>query len=114
MRPLLVAAALAVAPAAAAAPPVLVEAPCPGTDPRAVADAVATPLEKQLLGTPGVRQVRSLSADGRCLIRLDLDPKADRGRVRPDVAARVAAAGPQLPEAARRGVRLRPDADDAV
>ncbi|HEY1378537.1 MAG TPA: efflux RND transporter permease subunit [Gemmataceae bacterium] len=114
MRPLLLAAALAVVPAAVAAPPVVVEAQAPGSSPRVVADTVAEPLERQLLGTPGVRQVRSLSTDGRCVIRLDLDPRADRSRVRADVANRVALAGPQLPEAARRGVQLRPDADDAV
>jgi multidrug efflux pump subunit AcrB len=96
---------------AAAAPPIVIDAPAPGSD----SLAVATPLELQLRGTPGVRHIRSLSADGRCLVRLDLDPNADRGRVRADVANRIALAEPQLPEATRRrGVRLRPDADDAV
>src|SRR5215207_3113627 len=114
MRPLLFAAMLAATPAVAA-PPIVLDAPAPGSDPRAVADAVTAPLEQQLRGAPGVRRVRSLSADGHCLVRLDLDPRADRARVRADVANRIALAEPQLPEATRRlGVRLRPDADDAV
>src|SRR5205823_6372350 len=111
---LLLAAVLIAAPAAAG-PPLVVEARAPGSSPQVVADTVAAPIERQLLGADGVRHVRSLSADGHYLARLDLDPAADRERVRADVANRLALAGPILPEVTRRpSVRLRPEVDDAL
>jgi multidrug efflux pump subunit AcrB len=91
--------------AAIAAPPVVLEVAAPATESRAVADTIAGPLEKQLIGTAGVRRVSSLSSDGVCRVRLDLDPQADRGKVRSEIATRLAG---------KWDVRLRPDADDAV
>jgi multidrug efflux pump subunit AcrB len=107
--------ALLLAAPAVAAPPIVIEIPAPGLDAAAVAETVATPLDQQLLGTPGVRRVRTLAAAGRCVVRLDLDREADRVAVRAEVTKRVALADPKLPEAIRKlGVRMRPDAEDAV
>jgi multidrug efflux pump subunit AcrB len=113
MRPVLL--MLLLATPAAAAPPVVIEVPAPGASADVVADVVAVPLDRQLLGTPGVRHVRTLAADGRCLVRLDVDPKADRAGVRSEVTKRIALADPRRPEAVHwENVRLRPDAEDAV
>lgn len=106
MRLLSLALVLALPQAAFAGPVLLIEARYPGASPAVVADTVAEPLEKALTGLEGVRRIRSLSMEGRCLVRLELAPAADVRFTHLLAQNRVQAAFPRLPEgSARQGVR---------
>src|SRR5262245_59963734 len=79
--------------------PLVIEAHYPGANAQTVEDTVAVPIEQQLKGTVGVRKVMTrCTEDGRCLIWLELEKRADRVKLRADADRRLALAGPTLPE----------------
>jgi multidrug efflux pump subunit AcrB len=99
---------------AAVALPVLIEAQYPGASAEDVVPSVAAPLELNLRGTPGVRRLRSLSTEGRCLVRLELERDADSKKVRAEAQKRVKQTLPALPQVcAMMGVKLLLELDES-
>ena len=93
------------------AAPVVVEARQPGSSALDVVQTVTAPLEKALRGMEDVRRISSLSLEGRCFVRLELETSANSKKVREAVARRLTDAAPTLPEACvRLGVQLLPEA----
>ncbi|MBI5278419.1 MAG: efflux RND transporter permease subunit [Burkholderiales bacterium] len=95
-------------------PTVSVVARYPGAGPAVIADTVATPLETELNGLPGLLYMGSQStADGRYALNLTFDQSVDPARAETDVQNRVARALPRLPaEVQRIGVvseKVSPD-----
>jgi gold/copper resistance efflux pump len=95
-------------------PTVNVTATYPGANPAVIADTVATPLETELNGVPGLQYMSSQSsADGRYTLRLTFAQGVDPSRAETDVQSRVARTMPRLPgEVQRLGVvaeKVSPD-----
>ena len=83
-------------------PAIEVQATLPGASPETMASSVATPLERALASTPGLREMTSQSRQGGTNIQLmfNLDRKLhDAAR---DVQAAINAARPMLPSALPR------------
>ena len=92
------------------APSVIIEARQPGISPSEMVQTVAIPLEKALGGIEGVRRLSSLSQEGSCSVRLDLQASTDSKKVREASAKRLADAKSVLPEdCVRQRVRLLPE-----
>jgi Cu/Ag efflux pump CusA len=70
-------------------PIIAIVAEAPGMSPEEVELAVALPIETQVNGMPGVREVRSASRAGTCTIWVDLEPKTDIFEARQGLAERV-------------------------
>jgi multidrug efflux pump subunit AcrB len=116
MRLLPLALLLALPQAAPAAPPVIVEASYPGASAPFLAGTVTTILEETVAGIEGVRSSRSLSLnDGRCFIRLELEPGADPKQVRVALAKRLESSRRALAEVSGGTVtgRLLPAVDES-
>jgi gold/copper resistance efflux pump len=95
-------------------PTVNVLAGYPGANPAVIADTVATPLETELNGLPGLQYMGSQSTgDGRYTLRLTFAQGTDPARAETEVQNRVARALPRLPaEVQRIGVvseKVAPD-----
>ena len=95
-------------------PTVNVTATYPGANPAVIADTVATPLETELNGLPGLQYMSSQSsADGRYTLRLTFAQGVDPSRAETEVQNRVARTMPRLPgEVQRLGVvseKVSPD-----
>ncbi|HEX6363488.1 MAG TPA: efflux RND transporter permease subunit, partial [Albitalea sp.] len=95
-------------------PTVNVRAAYPGANPQVLADTVATPLETELNGLPGLQYMGSQSTgDGRYTLRLTFAQGTDPARAETEVQNRVARALPRLPaEVQRLGVvseKVAPD-----
>lgn len=69
--------------------PIVVEVACPNTIASQLIDTVTKPLEARLGGTEELRRMRSLSLDGRCLVRLDLNDGDNVEAVRKSAAERL-------------------------
>lgn len=77
---------------------VQVRAAYPGANPQVIADTVATPLETELTGLPGLQYMSSnASGDGRYLLTLTFGAEVDPARAETDTQNRVARALPRLP-----------------
>ena len=77
---------------------VQVRAAYPGAHPQVIADTVATPLETELTGLPGLQYMSSnASGDGRYLLTLTFGADTDPARAETDTQNRVARALPRLP-----------------
>ncbi len=77
---------------------VQVRAAYPGANPQVIADTVATPLETELTGLPGLQYMSSnASGDGRYLLTLTFAADIDPARAETDTQNRVARALPRLP-----------------
>jgi gold/copper resistance efflux pump len=77
---------------------VQVRAAYPGANPQVIADTVATPLETELTGLPGLQYMGSnASGDGRYLLTLTFGADVDPARAETDTQNRVARALPRLP-----------------
>ncbi|WP_298828073.1 efflux RND transporter permease subunit [uncultured Piscinibacter sp.] len=77
---------------------VQVRAAYPGANPQVIADTVATPLETELTGLPGLQYMSSnASGDGRYLLTLTFGADTDPARAETDAQNRVARALPRLP-----------------
>jgi len=87
-------------------PTVNVTASYPGANPAVIAETVATPLETDLNGLPGLQSMSSQSsADGRYALRLTFAQGVDPARAETEVQNRVARTLPRLPgEVQRLGV----------
>ena len=85
---------------------VQVRASYPGANPQVIADTVATPLETELTGLPGLQYMGSnASGDGRYALTLTFSADTDAARAETEVQNRVARAVPRLPaEVQRLGV----------
>jgi gold/copper resistance efflux pump len=85
---------------------VQVRAAYPGANPQVIADTVATPLETELTGLPGLQYMSSnASGDGRYLLTLTFGADTDPARAETDAQNRVARALTRLPaEVQRLGV----------
>jgi gold/copper resistance efflux pump len=85
---------------------VQVRAGYPGANPQVIADTVATPLETELTGLPGLQYMgSSASGDGRYALTLTFGAGTDASRAETEVQNRVARALPRLPaEVQRLGV----------
>ena len=85
---------------------VQVRAAYPGANPQVIADTVATPLETELTGLPGLQYMGSnATGDGRYALNLTFTAKTDPSRAETEVQNRVARAVPRLPaEVQRLGV----------
>jgi multidrug efflux pump subunit AcrB len=91
-------------------PPVVIEAHQAGIPPKELVKTVTVPLEKALGGIDGVRHIRSLTAEGRCLVRLEIEPSADSKKIREAAAKRLTDAKAKLPEACvRQGLQTLPE-----
>ncbi|HEY0823483.1 MAG TPA: efflux RND transporter permease subunit, partial [Ramlibacter sp.] len=95
-------------------PTVNVTAAYPGASPAVIADTVATPLETELNGLPGLQYMGShATGDGRYTLRLTFAQGTDAARAETEVQNRVARALPRLPtEVQRIGVvseKVSPD-----
>lgn len=95
---------------------VQVRAGYPGANPQVIADTVATPLETELTGLPGLQYMNSnASGDGRYLLTLTFTAGTDPARAETDVQNRVARALPRLPaEVQRLGVTSEQVAPDML
>lgn len=95
---------------------VSVRANYPGANPQVVADTVATPLETELTGLPGLQYMASQSSgDGRYSLTLTFAQGADAARAETEVQNRVARALPRLPvEVQRLGVVSESTAPDML
>ncbi len=81
-----------------ALPTVTVTATYIGASAEVVESAVTTPLEQQLNGVEGMREISSSStADGRAAITLTFEPERNLDVAAVDVQNRVSAAAPRLP-----------------
>jgi multidrug efflux pump subunit AcrB len=80
---------------------VTVTVPYPGATPTEVADAVLTPIEEQLQGLEGVRELSSLAARGSGTVTAELTRGADVTEVKDDVETEVAQIT-TFPDAAER------------
>jgi HAE1 family hydrophobic/amphiphilic exporter-1 len=78
-------------------PTIQVSAGLPGADPRTMASAVATPLEKQFSTIAGITSISSASSLGSTQITLQFDLSRDIDGAAQDVQAAIAAALRQLP-----------------
>jgi len=77
---------------------VAVRAGYPGANPQVIADTVATPLETELTGLPGLQYMGSQSTgDGRYSLTLTFAQGTDAARAETEVQNRVARALPRLP-----------------
>ncbi len=77
---------------------VQVRAAYPGANPQVIADTVATPLETELTGLPGLQYMGSnASGDRRYLLTLTFSAGTDPARAETDTQNRVARALPRLP-----------------
>ena len=85
---------------------VQVRAAYPGANPQVIADTVATPLETELTGLPGLQYMGSnATGDGRYALNLTFTANTDPSRAETEVQNRVARAVPRLPaEVQRLGV----------
>jgi gold/copper resistance efflux pump len=85
---------------------VQVRAGYPGANPQVIADTVATPLETELTGLPGLQYMgSSASGDGRYALTLTFGAGTDASRAETEVQNRVARALSRLPaEVQRLGV----------
>ena len=82
---------------------VQVRATYPGAHPQVIADTVATPLETELTGLPGLQYMSSnASGDGRYLLTLTFSANVDPSRAETDTQNRVARALPRLPAAVQK------------
>jgi gold/copper resistance efflux pump len=95
-------------------PTVNVTAGYPGANPAVIADTVATPLETELNGLPGLQYMSSQSSgDGRYALTLTFAQGTDAARAETEVQNRVARTLPRLPaEVQRTGVvaeKVSPD-----
>lgn len=78
-------------------PTVTILTEAPGFAPEEVETLVTLPLERSLLGVPGVTQLRSLNEIGLSLILVEFDWSADLTRARQQVQERLSSARDQLP-----------------
>jgi gold/copper resistance efflux pump len=95
---------------------VQVRASYPGANPQVIADTVATPLETELTGLPGLQYMGSnASGDGRYALTLTFSADTDAARAETEVQNRVARAVPRLPaEVQRLGVVSEAAAPDML
>jgi gold/copper resistance efflux pump len=95
---------------------VSVRASYPGANPQVVADTVATPIETELTGLPGLQYMGSQSTgDGRYSLTLTFNQGTDAARAETEVQNRVARALPRLPaEVQRLGVVSESTAPDML
>jgi multidrug efflux pump subunit AcrB len=97
-------------PTPGAPPPILIEALLPGQSPQPIIESVTKPLEKAFAGFEGASRISSLSFEGRCLLRLEMNPSADYKKAREAAAKRLLDAKPKLPEACvRAGLKILPE-----
>ncbi|HEY5760392.1 MAG TPA: efflux RND transporter permease subunit, partial [Steroidobacter sp.] len=78
-------------------PTIEVSASLPGASPETMASSVATPLEVQLSGVPGIREMTSSSSLGRMSITLLFDLDKDVDVAAQEVQAAINAASGRLP-----------------
>lgn len=99
-----------------ALPTVVVSASYPGATPEIISDTVATPLEQEINGVPGMLYMQSqASSDGslQITITFNLDTDVDAAQVL--VQNRVSVALPRLPEQVRQiGVTTRKSSPDLL
>ncbi|AMV18336.1 efflux RND transporter permease subunit [Planctomyces sp. SH-PL14] len=91
------------------APPyVEIQTEAPGLSAEEVENLVTFPLENALIGTPGLKTVRSKSVLGLSSIRLILQDNVDLYRSRQLVQERLAVEAPRLPAVSRPPVIMQP------
>ena len=78
-------------------PTIEVTASLPGANPQTMASSVATPLERQFSGIPGLDSMTSSSGQGTTQITLQFDLNRSIDAAALDVQSAIAAAGGQLP-----------------
>lgn len=84
-------------------PTIQITAIYPGADPETVATTVASPLEQQMVGVPGMLYMHSQSnLDGLMTLTLTFSIGEDLDKVLVDVQNRIQRATPRLPEEVRR------------
>lgn len=97
-------------------PQVQVVANYVGASSEVVADTVATPLEQQINGTPGMIYMSSTNANNgqaTIVVTFDVGYNTDIGAV--DILSRTNIATPQLPEVVRKtGVQINKQAPDIM
>ncbi len=69
----------------------------PGANPTTMATNVATPLEKQFLQIPGIKQVTSTNSEGQCTMNLEFDLSKGIDAAATDVQAAITQAAGNLP-----------------
>ena len=79
-------------------PVITVTVPFPGANPVIMANTVATPLEKQFMAIPGIKDVTSSNSLGFTSIVLEFQIDRDIDLAAVDVEAAIVAAKPQLPK----------------
>jgi multidrug efflux pump len=84
-------------------PTIAITAVYPGANPETVATTVASPLEQQMVGVPGMLYMQSQSnLDGLMTLTLTFGIGADLDEILVDVQNRIQRATPRLPEEVRR------------
>ncbi len=84
-------------------PTIAITAVYPGANPETVATTVASPLEQQMVGVPGMLYMQSQSnLDGLMTLTLTFSIGEDLDKVLVDVQNRIQRATPRLPEEVRR------------
>lgn len=78
-------------------PVITVSVPFPGTNPQTMADTVATPLEQQFMGIPGIKNIFSTSMLGDTTIILEFDIDRDIDLAAVDVESAIVNAQGMLP-----------------
>lgn len=79
-------------------PVITVTAFYPGANPQTMADAVATPLEQQLIRVQGLKNIISVSTDSFTKIILTFDLGCELGTVIPDIQAAISYAKGYMPK----------------
>jgi multidrug efflux pump len=93
-------------------PPIIsVRADYPGAHPEVIASQITEPLEQQINGIPGVRDVASVSSEARSNIRVEFGIGTDLEAAANDVRDKVAQAVRDLPVDADPPVVQKSDAD---
>jgi len=77
-----------------------------GASPELIETYITSPLESAIQGVRGVRKVSSTSREHQSTITVELDPRADVTLARLAILERVETLRPDLPPAARNGVRV--------
>jgi multidrug efflux pump subunit AcrB len=78
-------------------PTMQIGASLPGASPETMASAVATPLEVQLSGVPGIKEMTSISSLGKTSITLQFDLDKDINVAAQEVQAAINAAAGRMP-----------------
>jgi multidrug efflux pump subunit AcrB len=92
-------------------PTAVVTAAFPGTSPQIVADEVATPIERSVMGLTGVTKVESSSTNGLATISVQWNYGLDSDKVVSDIRSAVDSVAPTLPSQVQTNV-IRGSTDD--